>query len=79
MYMILEKVLVNYGRLSLRTVFEFVMGQSYFFVRSSLFWDVTQCRLVVSYQCCSTTYSSHLQRIPGTVEGQLCRELYEQQ
>jgi hypothetical protein len=30
-------------------------------VRSSLFCDVTQCRLVVSYWCFRTTYCSHLQ------------------
>jgi len=62
---------------SLRTVYEFVMGQSYFFLRSSPFWDVMKHRPLVSYQCCSTTYLSHLQRIPGTIEGQLCRELCE--
>jgi hypothetical protein len=28
---------------------------------SSLFWDITQSRLVVSYQSCGTTYRSHLQ------------------
>lgn len=28
--------------------------------RSSLFWDVTQHRLVLSYQCFGTTYWSHL-------------------
>lgn len=79
MYVNWEKELVNYGRLSLRTVYEFVMGQSYFFLRSSPFWDVTQHRLVFSYQCYNTTYWSHLQRIPRTVEGQLCRELCEWQ
>jgi len=30
-------------------------------MRSSLFWDVTQRRLVVSYQRFGTTYRSHLQ------------------
>jgi len=28
---------------------------------SSFFWDVMQCRLVVSYPCFGTTYQSHLQ------------------
>jgi len=29
--------------------------------KSSLFWDVTQCRLVVGYRRFGTTYWSHLQ------------------
>jgi hypothetical protein len=30
-------------------------------VRSSFFWDVTHCRLVVSYRRFGKTYQSHLQ------------------
>jgi hypothetical protein len=30
-------------------------------VRSSLFWDITQCRLVILYRRFGTTYRSHLQ------------------
>jgi hypothetical protein len=31
------------------------------YLRSSLFWNLTQRRLVVSYRSCETTYRSHLQ------------------
>jgi len=35
--------------------------QSELLLGSSFFWDVMQCRLVVSYPCFGTTYQSHLQ------------------
>jgi len=31
------------------------------YLRSSLFWDVTQHTLVIGYLCCRTAYQSHLQ------------------
>jgi hypothetical protein len=31
-------------------------------VRSALFWDITQHRGVISYQCFGTTYQPHLQK-----------------
>jgi hypothetical protein len=31
-------------------------------VRSVLFWDVTQCRVLIPYQCFGTTCCSHLHR-----------------
>jgi hypothetical protein len=39
-----------------------------FTLRSSLFWDVTQCRLVVSYHCFRTTYQSHFQGSIGLLD-----------
>jgi len=33
-----------------------------FYKKPSLFWDVTQRRLVIIYRCFGTTYKSNLQR-----------------
>ena len=36
--------------------------QSQLMMRSALFWDIMQCRVVIPYQHFGTVYQSHLRR-----------------